>query len=508
MAKETRGERVCRFIETKCRVPEGDLVGKKVKLSKFQRRFILELYDNPHGTDTAILSIARKNAKTALIAFLVLAHTVGPEAKLNSRIISGAMSRKQAAEVYNYASKCVLLSPDLSPLIRIVPSQKKLIGLPMNVEYEALSAEAKTALGGSPIVAVLDEVGQIRGPQSDFVDAITTAQGAYANPLLIYISTQSAKDSDFFSLVIDDALLNKPPKTVCHLYAADADCGLMDIGQWKKANPAMGEFRSEADMRKQAAKAVRMPSFESAFRNLNLNQRVEAVDPFISRSVWEACAGKPCPIEECEEIYGGLDLSGRTDLTCKVLYGRKGKIWNCYPFFWTPEQGLKDRARRDKAPYDLWVKQGFLRTTPGATVGYEYIVHELPEILPEGLIAVAFDRWRVDVFKKELERAGMELPMVEFGQGFKDMAPALDALEDKILNKLLRHGNHPVMNMCAANAVITKDPAGGRKLDKSRATGRIDGMQALSMAAGIAEKAPQPEGPSIYETRGIVEIEA
>lgn len=492
----TRGERVIGFIEKHCIVPEGELIGQPVKLIEFQRKFILELYDNPHVTDTAILSIARKNAKTALIAFIVLAHVVGPEAVQNSRIISGAMSREQAGEVYNYASKCVMLSPTLSELVRIVPSSKRLIGLPMNVEYQAISAEGKTAHGKSPIVAILDEVGQIRGPQSDFVDAITTAQGAYENPLLIYISTQAANDGDLLSLVIDDALTNKPPKTVCHLYAADPDCDVLDEKQWRKANPALGVFRSEKDMRKQAEKASRMPSFENTFRNLNLNQRVSAVSPFISKSVWEACGAPPAPIQECTEIYGGLDLSGKTDLTGLVLNGYHPPTgtWNFYPFFWTPEKGLADRSKRDMAPYDVWVKQGFLRTTPGATVGYEFVAQELGEILSEvELLALAYDRWRIEILRKELDRIGLVLPLVEWGQGFKDMSPAIDALEDKVLNRTLRHGNHPVLTMCAANGVVTKDPSGNRKLDKMKATGRIDGLVAGAMAAGVAEREHEAE---------------
>lgn len=503
-AKLTRGQKVIKFIETFCCVPEGDnkaIVGKPVRLAPFQKKFLLDIYDNPHGTDTAILSMARKNAKTALIAFIMLAHLVGPEAVENSRIVSGALSKEQAAEVYNYAYKSVMFSPKLSALVRPIPSKKMLVGIPMNVEYQALSAEGKTAHGKSPILAILDEVGQVHGPQSDFIDAIVTAQGAYQNPLLIYISTQAANDGDFFSILIDDALLNKPPKTVCHLYAADDGCDVMDEAQWKKANPAIGLFRSEPDMRKQAEKAARMPSFENTYRNLNLNQRVSKNSPFISKDTWKACGGafdvRP---EDCEELYGGLDLSGRTDLTAFILIGLKDGVWYVWCWHFTPEKGLYERAKRDRAPYDLWNRQGFLFTTPGATVDYEYVAHQLGDIweslLAAGLeiTAIAFDRWRMDVFKKELERIGLDLPMVEWGQGFKDMAPALDAVESFILNGKLRHGDHPVLTMCAANAVVVKDPSGNRKLDKAKTSGRIDGMVALAMAAGVAERNHQLGG--------------
>jgi phage terminase large subunit-like protein len=483
----TRGERVIAFIQTYLVIPEGDLVGKPVVLADFQKRFILEIYDNPHGTDTAILSIARKNSKTATISFLMLAHLIGPESVQNSRIVSGALSREQAAEVYNLASKCVMLSPKIRDLVRVIPSSKKLIGLPMNVEYQAISAEGKTAHGKSPVLAILDEVGQIKGPQSDFVDAITTAQGAYQNPLLIYISTQAAEDGDFFSIQIDDALNNKPPKTVCHVYAADKNADMLDQKQWAKANPALGLFRSLADMQKQADKASRMPSFENTFRNLNLNQRVTTVSPFVSRSVWESCSGAPLSMEG-RKVYAGLDLSQKTDLTAGVFVSEdEDGFWDVWPFFWMPEKGLVDRSKQDRQPYDVWARQGHLLTTPGATVDYEFVVSQLSDIIGWCEVSkMAFDRWRIDHFKKEMERAGLEIEMEPFGQGFKDMAPAVDILEGILLNGKMRHGDHPVLKMCAANAAVIKDPAGGRKFDKAKATGRIDGMVALAMAIGCA----------------------
>lgn len=499
----TRGEKVIAFIQAFCLIPEGEHVGKPVVLADFQRRFLLDIYDNPAVTDTAILSIARKNAKTGTIAFIVLAHLVGPEAVQNSRIVSGALSREQAAEVYNLASKCVMLSPKLADLIRIVPSSKKLVGLPMNVEYQAISAEGKTAHGKSPILAILDEVGQIRGPQSDFIDAITTAQGAYENPLLIYISTQAATDADFFSIQIDDALQHKPPKTVCHVYAADEDAAVMDEQGWAAANPAMGLFRSAKDLRKQAEKASRMPSFENTFRNLNLNQRVEVFSPLIAKSVWMSCGTAPADMAGFT-LYGGLDLSAKLDLTALVLLGEKDGVINVWPYFWTPEKGLRDRAKRDRQPYDVWVKQGFLRTTPGASVNYEYIAEELMRIIGGNeLASISFDRWRIEDLRRDAERVGIDLPLVEHGQGFKDMAPAIDLLEEHLLNASLAHGMHPVLTMCAANAIATTDAAGNRKLDKQKTTGRIDGLVALVMAIS-AYNGIEGNQISVYESEGLL----
>ena len=202
---ETRGEKVIRFLSEYVLTPEGEHVGKPLQLADFQKRFLLDLYDNPAGTRRAYLSIARKNGKSGLLAGILLAHIIGPERIQNSQIVSGARSRDQAALIYDLASKMLNLQPKFQGLYRLVPSSKRIIGLKANVEYKALAADGTTAHGLSPVLAILDEVGQVRGPQDDFIDAITTAQGAHKSPLLIAISTQSANDADLFSQWLDDA---------------------------------------------------------------------------------------------------------------------------------------------------------------------------------------------------------------------------------------------------------------------------------------------------------------
>lgn len=501
----TRAEKNMAFIERHCLVPEGALVGQPIRLADFQEAFFYAVYDNTVPTTDAFLSIARKNSKTATIAAIALVHLVGPEAELNSEIMSGARSRDQAAQVFRYASKMVNLSDSLREIVRIVPSGKKLIGLPRNVEYQAGAAEAATSHGGSPKVAILDELGQVKGPQDEYVDAIITSQGAHNDPLLIGISTQAPTDADLWSVWIDDAEKEKPENIVCHVYETPKDASLVSPKEWRKSNPAIGLFRSEKDMRRMAEKAKRMPSFENTFRNLYLNQRISTVSAFVSKSVWDSCGAYPEPMEGVS-VWGGLDLSARTDLTALVLVWEHEGIWQVSPHFWAPEEGLYDRARKDRVPYDVWEREGYLTLTPGATVDYEWVATHISELLGNNAVnGIAYDRWRMDVMKKELDAQGIELPLLPFGQGYKDMAPALDTLESELLNKRLAHGMNPVLTMCAANAVASQDPAGNRKLDKAKANGRIDGMVALAMALGIAKR-EEVQGPSVYETRGVIEI--
>lgn len=493
----TRGQKVIAFIEKYCRVPEGKHVGKPIVLEPFQRKFILDVYDNPKGTRRAYLSIARKNGKSALIAGICLAHILGPEAIINTQIISGARSREQAALVFKLMVKMINLSDKLRPLARIIPSAKTIMGVSRNVEFRSISAEGKTAHGLSPVVAILDEVGQIDGPQDDFVDAIETAQGAHDAPILFAISTQAKNDADLFSLWLDDARDSNDPQIVSHVYEAPLDAALDNMEAMRIANPALGTFRSLEDMQTLANKAMRMPSFENTYRNLNLNQRVSATSPFVSRGVWEA-ANLPPDLEAFKkfEVYGGLDLSARTDLTALVLICHDGTRWHVLCWFWTPEATLDERSKRDRVPYNVWVKKGFIKATPGVSVDYDTVANDILQITKDmNLIKLGFDRWRIDVLTKAVARADGELPLEKFGQGFRDMAPALDDLEEMLLNRIMNHGGNPVLRSCAANAVTERDAAENRKFTKAKATGRIDGMTALATAVGMVAK-PEEESDS------------
>jgi phage terminase large subunit-like protein len=500
-AKETRGQRAIRFIETFCHVPAGALVGLPFELDAFEREFIVAVFDNPRAvTSTAILSIARKNGKTAFIAALVLVFLVGPEARRNAQIVSGAMSRDQAGIVYDMAWKIVQLSPRLRSLVRPAATLKRLVGLPMNTEYQALAAEGKTAHGKSPALAILDEVGQIRGPTDPFVEAITTSQGAHEAPLLIVISTQAPSDADLLSLWIDDAVRSDDPHIVCRVYAAPEGCELLDEAAWDAANPA--RFRQRQDLRRQAEKASRIPANEASFRNLCLNQRVAQERLAFAPAVWRLGAGEvdEAFFRDGRPVHLGIDLSARTDLTAVVVACEddEGHVL-LLPFCYTPEAGLEERARRDRAPYDVWVNKGQLRAVPGSSVDYDWLCDDLIiQLLGMNIASAEFDRWRMDVLKAAAERtrlARMIATWKPVGQGFRDISPRLEAFEAALMGGRLRHGGHPLLTMGAANAIAVKDPAGSRKLDKAKSTQRIDPLVAAIMAAFPA----LPEGQLTQE---------
>ena len=487
--KESEGNKVIRFIHTHLRVPEGSKVGEPIVLAKFQKDFIKEIYDNPRGTRRAYLSIARKNGKSALIAALLLAHIIGPRAVQNSQIVSGGMSRDQAALVFALAAKMLRLNPELEKRVRIIDSGKRIIGLGKNVEYKALAADGTTAHGLSPVLAILDEIGQIKGPTNPFVEAITTSQGAHDAPLLIGISTSAPSDADMWSLWIDDAKRSDDPHTVVHEYKADEGCDLLDKKQWKKANPALGIFRSQKDLEEQLKQAERLPSMEAASRNLLLNQRIALQSIWLAPGPWKKCSALPdWDVFRERGVTIGLDLSMRTDLTAAVIAAADDDgVAHIYPYVFTPLDGLHDRSQRDRAPYDQWVRDGFMQATPGATVDYQWVAEFLRDALDDAGIEVTnicFDRWRVDLFKKCCEDVGAfsYAEWLPVGQGYKDISPRMESFEATLLAGNLRHGGHPLLNLAASNAIAVQDPSGNRKIDKSKASQRIDPLVAAIMA--------------------------
>jgi phage terminase large subunit-like protein len=308
------------------------------------------------------------------------------------------------------------------------------------------------------------------------------------------VGTQAAADDALFSELVDyGAKVNsgeiKDPTFAAFIFTTAEGADIWDEANWYAANPALGDFRSLQEMRDFAAQAQRMPTKEAAFRNLYLNQRVDSAPSFIKGADWWACGEAAEP----PELFGrpcwcGLDLSATQDLTALELFfpDDGGAVLS---YFWLPGEGIRDKSDQDRVPYDVWAKGGHLELTPGRAVDRDFIVRRLAGVVSDyDVRGIGYDRWRMNEVKKILDHEGLDLPLVEFGQGLKDMAPAIDELERLILSGKIRHGMNPILTMCVSNIKIEMDAAGNRKFSKKRSNGRIDGMVALAMAVGLWAK--------------------
>lgn len=537
-----RGDKVVRFMNSLC-VPEGMHQGQPFRLRNWQTDIIRRVYNpvDEYGhrvVRKVIYSVAKKNGKTPIVSGVVLAHLCGPEAKTNEQLYSAAFEREQAAITFRYARQMVEMDDELSSVVNVKAATKELVATNGSI-FKALSSEVKGKHGIGPALLLFDELAQF-GADREFYDTLAQGRGAHLEPLMWIISTQAENDAALLSQEIDYGLKVMrgeidDPTVVCFLFETPPEMDIEDEEAWKLSNPAYGDFLNPADMREAARTAKAMPSAEAGFRNLRLNQRVSSAAHLITPNVWKANGEEPdLSVFEDQPVTGGLDLSGKNDLTSlEYVAEDHEKNWHVLSFFWTPADNLKERADRDKVPYCLWRDQGYLTAVPGKTIDYRYVARAIAEHRSRmNIVGIKFDRWRIADLQRALDEEGVDawiegvdwspppknhtgtwppmpdgLRLIPHGQGFKDMNPAVEILEDALAEGRVRHGMNPVLTMCAMNVRAQKDPAGNRKFDKIKSTGRIDGLVALAMALnGATGSPPKNAGPSVYEGRGFLTL--
>lgn len=500
----TRLERVIAFIED-MPVTQGKMAGTKMTLRQWQiDEFLVPIYAEGDSGNrkvrTAVISMSRKNGKTNLSAALACCHLVGPESEERGEIYFCAMDKAQASKAWAECKAMLDGHAELSERVNIIRFSKEievLAGAGKGSVLKALSADADSKLGLSPSFVLCDEIGY--WPKRDLFDAMDSALGAREEPLIVAISTQAKDDTHFFSEMVDYGIKVKEgeiddPSFHLAFFTASPTDDPWDPATWAKANPALGDFLSMEQVERQAAQAQRIPSKEADFRNKVLNQRVDGTVRFIAAREWNDCDLGPIDEKALEgrECFGALDLSAARDLTAFVLvFPEDDGRFTILPRFFLPEFDIDGKSDNDRVPYSLWAKQADARLTllPGKVIDpalvAEYIADEATRF---DIKEIAFDRWRIEDLKRELDKMSVDLPLVAFGQGYKDMSPAVDVLEVAVAQRKLNHAGNPLMRMCAANAVVTQDPAGARKLDKSKASGRIDGLVALAMGLSVASR--------------------
>ncbi len=505
---QTRVERIVAFLED-LPITQGSLAGTKLQIRPWQREFLEAVYAEGEAgrrpVRTAVLSMARKNGKTQLVAGLGLCHLLGPEAENRGEVYAAANDKAQSGKTFMEMVAILDEHPELDARVNVVKFSKRievLHGVGKGSIFQALSADASTKQGLSPSFTIYDELGT--APKRDLYEALDTAMGARDNPLLCVISTQAASDHAVLSELVDygkkiNAGELADPSFHLTFYGAEDDDDPWAEETWHKANPALGDFRSLEDVQRQAAQAKRMPAAEQGFRNLILNQRVDAHVRFLAKAEWDA-NNRAVDFKALErrQCWAGLDLSQSRDLTAFVMVfpDEKGGF-DVLPRFFLPEQGIREKAELDRVPYDIWAKQGFLTLIPGAVVDPSYVAETIAEAcLIYDVQRIAYDRWRIEDLKRELDRMGAEPPIEPFGQGFRDMAPAVDKMERLVAEARLRHAGNPILTFCASNAVVEMDPAGNRKLAKNKSSGRIDGMVALAMALAAVDREQAEEVPA------------
>ena len=502
------------FIEALCHT-KGSWAGKPFELIDWQEQIVRDIFGvlKPNGYrqfNTAYVEIPKKMGKSELAAAIALLLTCGDNEE-RAEVYGCAADRQQASIVFEVAADMVRMCPALNRRVKILASTKRLIYLPTNSFYQVLSAEAYSKHGFNIHGVVFDELHT--QPNRKLYDVMTKGSGdARMQPLYFLITTAGDNVNSICYEVhqkAKDLLEGRKHDATFYpvIYGAEEDDDWTDPKVWKKVNPSLGITVSLDKVKAACESARQNPAEENSFRQLRLNQWVKQAVRWMPMEKWDKCAFKVDPEKLKGRVcYGGLDLSSTTDITAFVLVFPpvdEDDKFHILPHFWIPEENLDLRVRRDHVNYDLWQKQGFLKTTEGNVVHYGFIEAFIEELGTQyNIKEIAFDRWGAVQMTQNLE--GLGFTVVPFGQGFKDMSPPTKELMKLTLEEKIAHGGQPVLRWMMDNIFIRTDPAGNIKPDKEKSTERIDGAVALIMALDRALRNQGNTGTSVYDERGLL----
>jgi len=496
-----QAERVIAFFPL-LKHSKGEWAGQSFILEPWEAFIIGSLFgwkraDGTRRFRTAYVSVARKNGKSTLTAGIGN-YMAFFDDEQGAEVYCAAMKREQAKIVWSEAARMVKRTPALNRRI------KSFVGN-LHVEaaaqkFEPLGADADNMDGLNVHCAIIDELHAHK--TRNVLDVLTTATGARRQPLVFIITTAGFdrnsvcwEQHDYSVKVLEGII---PDDTFfCFVAGIDEGDDWRDEAVWPKANPNLGVSVKAEDLRTKCQRAIEVPGQQNAFRRLHLNEWTEQADRWLDMATWDENGHPFDPmLLKGHECYAGLDLSSTADLTALELWFPDEQKALCY--FWVPEEGIRQRAERDRVPYDVWTRQGYIEATEGNVVDYDIIrvrTNELKELY--NIKELAIDRWNST--QLQIQLAGDGFAVVPFGQGFASMTAPTKEMERLILERGLNHGGNPVLRWMASNVAVVQDAAGNLKIDKAKSTEKVDGMVALAMAIGRA----MVRSGSIYEEREI-----
>ena len=510
---KAKADRAVTFINNLSHT-KGKWAGKRFDLLPWQEQIVRDLFgilkeDGNRQFLTAYIEIPKKNGKSELAAAIAL-YLLYADNEASAEVYGAACDRNQASIVFDVAKQMVQMSRPLEKRSKIMGATKRIVNYSNAGFYQVLSAETGTKHGLNVSGLVFDEIHA--QPNRHLYDVLTKGSGDAREQPLFFIITTAGTDRNSICYELHtkalDILNGRKKDTSFYpvVYGLSDEDDWNDEANWRRANPSLGHTIGIDRVREAYQQALDNPAEENVFKQLRLNMWTSSSVAWIPEHVYAKGNGL-IDHEDLKgrECYAGLDLSSTSDITAFVLvfpprYSEENYI--VLPFFWLPEDTLALRCRRDHVLYDVWEKQGYIKTTEGNVVHYGFIekfIEGLSEVYH--IKEIAYDRWNATQMVQNLE--GMGLTMIPFGQGYKDMSPPSKELYKLMMEGKIQHGGHPVLKWMGQNVVMRQDPAGNIKPDKEKSVEKIDGIVALIMGLDRCIR-HQGESGSVYDERGIL----
>lgn len=501
-------DRCIMFFERLLCHAKGLKAKKAFLLEPWQKAILANLFGwrRPNGTRRyreCLIYVPRKNGKSLLAAGIANFMLFGDGEK-GAEIYCAASDREQASLLFDVAREQVLNEPTLLSRCEVF---KKSITLKKSASYfRAVSADADSAHGCNAHCAIIDELHA--QPNRGLVDVLMTSTGARAQPLVIHLTTADfthpsiCNEKYEYACKVRDGIIDDPGFLPV-VYEALPDDAWDDPNVWRKANPNLGVSITEEYLARECARAKETPTYENTFRRLHLNTRTEQDVRWLPMDTWDACGDGPVDTAalEGEIAYMGVDLSSNKDVTAVVTIFPRHGGFDVLPEFFVPMDTAQQRERKDRVPYETWIREGYIQGTPGNYVDYEFVEKYITDTAAKyNVRGIGFDPF---LAKQTMQRLQAEsLPVIEFRQNMSNFCGPSKELERLLLAGRIRHGGHPVLRWMASNVTAYQDCNNNIRPDKAKSVEKIDGIVALLIALGLATTAKEtPE--SVYATRGV-----
>lgn len=489
---------------------EGEFAGKPFLLEPFQQFIVGSLFgwkgaDGYRRFRTAYIELGKGNGKSPMAAGVGLFGLIA-DGEAGAEIYAAAVTRDQAKILFSDAEKMVEKSPSLSS--KIESTVNNLTYGATQSYFRAISAEARGLDGKRVHMALIDEVHE--HPSPIVVDKMR-AGTKNRRQALIFEITNSGYDKNsvcydhhrFSEQILEGSIKND--EWFAYVAQIDENDDWKDESCWMKANPGLDTILPRKYLREQVAEAIGMPSKQNIVLRLNFCVWTEQATRWLDMDQWDLCGGKinAASLAGRRKCWAGVDLSATTDLSALALVFEPDDddVVDVLMYYWVPEERMRERAQRDRVPYDRWVREGFIEMTEGNVVDYDAIRERINGLRDLGynIAEVAMDPWNATQTSTQLMGDGFEVAAIR--QGFASLTAPSKELERRVAEKSIRHGDNPVLRWNASNVAIAQDPAGNIKPDKSKSTERIDGIAAI--VNGMARMLYRENTNSVYQERGL-----
>ena len=511
-----------RFFEF-VRHSKGEWAGQVLHLAPWQAFILWELFgwlraDGSRRFRTAYAEVAKKNGKSTLLSGVGLYMTVG-DGEPGAEVYTAATKLDQARIIHDEALRMLKSSPELSR--RLTARHRNISDRRTASKFEPLGSDSDTQDGLNVHCALIDELH--RHKSRALYEVLEHGAAARRSPLIFAITTAGDDETSFCfeqRTLCEQVLRRVLEDDSLFAFIACLDEGddWRDPAVWVKANPNLGVSVKREQIAEQVEAAKRSPTKEAALRRYRMNSWVRATSRFLRLDAWDACAGDAMPAQietACRgrPMYAGLDLASTNDITafvCVFPPAEEHEKYRVLARFWIPADDLAERAKRTRLPYDLWVREGWIRATEGNVTDYRVVRDDILALCERfDLVSCGFDPWNSTATINELTDALGDTRLVKVRGNIPNMSPGTKMLERLVLSRQLEHGGNPVLRWMADNLEVREyqGAIGPVKPDHKMSAKKIDGMVALILAlsrieAGVADR-PKP---SVYATRGLTTL--